>query len=161
MLLISMTGTMLVTALFLLVDLDTSLWLIRSIMFGRGLFFAFAIITFQAATFATISRADTGRASSLQATNRRSARRSAWPCSPPSLAERMTARLADAAGGTDQALLDAQVSAFHDAFLAGVFLSFLGVCAAFLIRDEDARSTRADAPDRGPTAGAASPVPAD
>lgn len=165
MLVISMTGTMLVTAAFLLVDLDTNLWLIRSIMFGRGLFFAFAIITFQAATFATISRADTGRASSLQSTNRQVGSSVGVALLATILAERMTARLGDLAPTSSEGI-DAQVSAFHDAFLAGVFLSFLGVLAALLIHDEDAgaayagNAARAD-PTRGPAAGAATPIPAD
>jgi len=139
MLVISMTGTMLVTAAFLLVDLDTSLWMIRSIMFGRGLFFAFAIITFQAATFATISRADTGRASSLQSTNRQVGSSVGVALLATILAERMTARLGDLVPTSPEGI-DAQVSAFHDAFIAGVFLSFLGVLAALLIRDEDANA---------------------
>jgi len=165
MLLISMTGTMLVTAAFLLVDLETSLWLIRSIMFGRGIFFAFAIITFQAATFATIRPQDTGRASSLQSTNRQVGSSVGVALLATILAERMSARLGDLVPTSPEGI-DAQVSAFHDAFIAGVFLAFLGVCAALLIRDQDAGAAFAGnatrgAPDRGPTAGAASPIPAD
>lgn len=60
-----LAGISLTTALFYFVDLDTSLWWIRLIMFTRGLFFACAIISLQTASFATIAPKDTGRASSL------------------------------------------------------------------------------------------------
>ena len=63
-------GVAMASALFLLVDLDTSVWWIHAIMFLRGLFFACSIISLQAASFATISPADTGRASSLFSTIR-------------------------------------------------------------------------------------------
>src|SRR5437868_3319156 len=42
--------------------LDTSLWTIRFIMFGRGLAASFSFVPLQAATYANVTPADTGRA---------------------------------------------------------------------------------------------------
>ena len=53
---------------FLWVDQFTNLWWIRLIMFGRGLCLPLLFIPLQASAFATISLADTGRASSLFST---------------------------------------------------------------------------------------------
>jgi hypothetical protein len=43
----------------------TNLWIVRIFMFGLGAGFAFLLISQQAARFATISPADTGRATAL------------------------------------------------------------------------------------------------
>ena len=45
--------------------LDTSLWVIRVLTFASGFTSGFAVIAFQTSSFATISSADTGRASAL------------------------------------------------------------------------------------------------
>ena len=55
---------------FTQIGLDTSLWTIRGLMFLRGLCMGFAFVPMQAATYATISPADTGRASSIFSTQR-------------------------------------------------------------------------------------------
>ena len=70
---------------FTQVDLGTDLWVIRGLMFTRGVFMAFAFIPLQAATFATITPADTGRATAIFSTQRQVAggvRGGDWP--PPS-----------------------------------------------------------------------------
>lgn len=56
MLATGLTGVLITSVLFLLVDLDTSLWWIRAIMLLRGISLSFAIVSVQAATFATIAR---------------------------------------------------------------------------------------------------------
>src|SRR3954468_92986 len=48
----------------------TSLWLIRTVMFGRGIAMAFAFVPMQAATYANIEAVDTGRASAIYSTQR-------------------------------------------------------------------------------------------
>ena len=63
-------GVTLSSSLFLFVGLGTDLWWIRGIMLLRGVSMAFAMVPMQVASFATISRQDTGRASSLTNTNR-------------------------------------------------------------------------------------------
>ena len=57
-------------ATFTQIGLDTSLWTIRVLMFLRGLCMGFAFVPVQAASYATISPADTGRASSVFSTQR-------------------------------------------------------------------------------------------
>ena len=52
-------------ALMTLVGFDTNLWWMRLLMFTMGLSMAQVIVSSQAASFATISHADTGYASSL------------------------------------------------------------------------------------------------
>jgi S-DNA-T family DNA segregation ATPase FtsK/SpoIIIE len=52
------------------VGLDTSDWTIRGLMFALGGSFSFLIIALQASSFATITPADTGRASALYNTQR-------------------------------------------------------------------------------------------
>ena len=66
----SMIGVTIVSALFLLVDLHTSQWWIRGLMLLRGAAMGVGMVPMQAATYATISREDTGRASALFSTNR-------------------------------------------------------------------------------------------
>jgi EmrB/QacA subfamily drug resistance transporter len=70
MLAIGLAGLCLTSALFVLVDLNTSLWFIRGIMFLRGVAMSFALVASQTATFSTIKSEETGRASALFNTNR-------------------------------------------------------------------------------------------
>ena len=56
-----------------LMDASTSEWTIRGLMFATGAGMAFVIMPQQAATFATISSADTGRASAIYNTQRQTA----------------------------------------------------------------------------------------
>lgn len=69
-LLIGTSGIMLTTALFWLVNLDSSLWWIRGLMFLRGCFIAFNMVSMQTALFSAVPREKTGRASSLWNTAR-------------------------------------------------------------------------------------------
>src|SRR3954465_9493814 len=65
-----MVGMAIVTSMFALVGLGTSLWTIRGIMFVRGIFMAFSFVPLQASTYSNISVADTGRASAIFSTQR-------------------------------------------------------------------------------------------
>ena len=56
--------------LYTALGLHTSLWLIRGLMFGRGLCMGFAFVPMQAASYATIEPAQNGRASSIFSTQR-------------------------------------------------------------------------------------------
>jgi EmrB/QacA subfamily drug resistance transporter len=122
-------GLMLATVtavLFVWVDLDTDLWLIRTIMYARGLAFGLALLPLQTATFATISSRDTGRASALF----NSVRQVAASFGVAALATVLVAR--------GEVMLG-----FHTAFAAGAVLGALAVAAGLLIRDEDALFSRA------------------
>ncbi|MGZ4768797.1 MAG: DHA2 family efflux MFS transporter permease subunit, partial [Ilumatobacteraceae bacterium] len=64
-----MTGGFLAAAavisMFVELGLHTDLWLIRGLMFGRGLGMGFAFVPMQAASYATIDPSQNGRASSI------------------------------------------------------------------------------------------------
>ena len=130
-------GIALASAPFTIIGLDTSPWWIRLIMFVRGIFFAFAIVPLQAASFATISAADTGRASSLFNTGRQVGA----ALGVAVLATVLFGRI-EAVGGP-AASPERLLSAFHDAFIGSVALSLLGAVFAFFIHDSDAISTMA------------------
>lgn len=133
---------MLSSAAFLRVGLDTSLWWIRGIMFVRGIGMSFALISVQAATFATISPSSMGRASSLFSTNRQVASAVGVALLATVLIDRTAAHLGSvSAAAASEAARHATLLGFHDAFLAATILGALGFISAFLIRDEDAAET--------------------
>ena len=138
---VGLGGIAAATALFLLVDLHTSLWWIRLIMFVRGLFFACSIISLQAASFATISPADTGRASSLYSTVRQVGSAFGVAILATVLSTRTNTRVTAVARAGTNAIRSARVSAFHDAFLAGIVIALLGMLCALTIRDADAAAS--------------------
>ena len=127
-----------ISLLFIKIDLSTSLWLIRALMFTRGVCVAFAFVPLQAATYSNISRADTGRASALFSTQRQfggalgvAALATVWIGRTKALS----------VGATGTALTSARVGGFHDAFIASAVFAAVGAVAALLIRDRDAAST--------------------
>ena len=69
-LVIGTSGILFTTALFLLVGLETNLWWVRLIVFLRGCFIAFNMVSMQTALFSDVPREKTGRASSLWNTSR-------------------------------------------------------------------------------------------
>ncbi len=130
------------SAMFMFVGLHTSVWLIRGIMLFRGFGMSFAIVSNQAATFATIQPKDMGRASSLFSTNRQVAGAFGVAILATVLVERMGSHLSAAAGSAgDLAAQQASLSAFHDAFFVAFVLGMIGVAFAFLVHDEDAAVT--------------------
>jgi EmrB/QacA subfamily drug resistance transporter len=153
MLLVGMAGTAISTALFYFVGLETSQWWIRGIMFLRGIFFGIGLIPLQAATFSTISRRDSGNASSLFSTNRQVAGSIGVAILATVLTDRTKTHMESVASAAQQAgtapstaaLRDAGLKGFHDAYLVGVILAVLGFLAAFLIHDEDAAASMAQA----------------
>ena len=144
-------GTAVLTAGFLFVDLETSLWWIRGIMFARGIFFSLSLVPIQAATYSTISRQDQGRASSLFNTNRQVAS----SVGVAILATVLTQSLATQTRGatTPQAFADGALTAFHYAFAVAVVLALLAALFALFIHDEDAKASME------PIAKQATPVP--
>lgn len=154
MIMAGLTGLAATTFAFLAVDLETDLWLIRGLMLARGWGFAWVMLPIQAAAFATIAAASTGRASSLSTV----IRQVASSLGVALLATVLTNRLAhhDAVLGLPATRASA-VDAFHDAFFVGGLVALAGVAAAFLIRDRDAAGTmvrkpRAEAPREGASA---------
>jgi hypothetical protein len=113
-------------------------------MFLRGISFSFAIVSSQAATFATISSAETGRASSLFNTNRQAAGSVGVALLATILTQ--TAGGALSSGAVTLANQQIALSAFHMAFAASIVFGLLGIVFASRIHDEDAASTMARGP---------------
>jgi EmrB/QacA subfamily drug resistance transporter len=140
MMLGGIVGVTVTTALFMFIDINSSLWWIRLIMFGRGITMAWASVPMQAATFSTITSEDTGRASALMNTNQRVASSIGVAILATVLTQRTAAHLRTAAQ-TAAAQTHAGLLAYHDAFFAAILICFLGVACAFLIHDEDAAAS--------------------
>lgn len=70
MMIIAYLGMATLSLMFLTLTVDTSDWLIRSVMFARGFFLSMSFIPLQAASYVCISPADTGRASAIYSTQR-------------------------------------------------------------------------------------------
>jgi EmrB/QacA subfamily drug resistance transporter len=139
---------------FLLVGLDTDLWWIRLIMFGRGMCLPLLFIPLQAASFARISPTDTGRGSSLFATQRQVSSALGVAIIGAVLFTSLKTKTAGAvvAGIEGRALQEIQLGSYHRAFLLVAILYFVGAAVALLIRDSDAANTM--------TQPAATPAPA-
>jgi hypothetical protein len=116
-------------------------------MFARGMSMAFAFIPVQAASFATIPPSDTGRASSLFSTQRQVGAAFGVALLATILTSRTTSLVADALPDGDLAVLDARVTAFHQAMFASALLAAAGIIAALFVRDSDAAATMRRDPD--------------
>jgi sugar phosphate permease len=128
----------LVTLALSRVDLDTNLWVVRALMFTRGLGFGFVLVPLQAATYATISPSETGRATALY----NAASQVASSLGVAVAASTLTRRLTDhgAILGAPQTR-DAAILAFQDTLLFVALLMLVGVTVALLINDRDAAPT--------------------
>ena len=103
-------------------------------MFGLGGCYAFMVLPLQASSFATISRADTGRASALYNTQRQVA-------SALGVAIMATALsvFLDSIGGT--ASVAGEVDAYQKSFLVAAGIALVGAVVASRVRDSDAAAT--------------------
>jgi hypothetical protein len=123
-------------------------------MFFRGVGMSFAMVSMQAASFATIAPPNMGRASSLFSANRQVASALGVAAIATVLIERTASHVSDLGTAvTRTAVLDARMSGFHDAFIVLTIVGMVGLLSAFLIRDEDAAVTlrpRAVAPAGAP-----------
>lgn len=119
------------------VDLDTSLWWVRVLMFFAGTGYAFVLIPLQASSFARIAPADTGRASALFNTTRQVS-------AALGVAVLATALQAWVPGADDpehSAVSAADVTGFQRTFLVGAVIAVLGALVALRVRDSDAAGT--------------------
>ncbi len=115
----------------LTVGLDTNIWLIRVLTFCSGAASGWCVIAVQTSSFATISSADTGRASALFQTQSRIA-------GGVGVAVLVTVVAASSPPGATGAAL---VPAFHYAFFAAAAIAAIGATVALTIRDADAAAT--------------------
>jgi EmrB/QacA subfamily drug resistance transporter len=128
-----------VTFPLVFVQLDTSLWVIRGIMFARGICMAFSFVPVQAASYANIESADTGRASAIFSAQRQIAASLGVALLATVLVEAMH-HYTD--GVTNPAALaSGSLDAYHVAFLAATIGVVIAGFSALLIRDHDAAST--------------------
>jgi MFS family permease len=124
-----------IISLFCFMGLDTNLWLMRGLMFLTGAGMAFTFIPTPAAAFATISPADTGKASALYNAQRQ-----------------LGAALGIAVVGTVLSIVgpvivnahtpaQPNLVAYHAAFLTSAALALIAAGLALFIHDRDAAAT--------------------
>lgn len=124
--------TALVVGLFVTsLDLESSLWTVRSLMFARGFGLGIAFIAIQTAIYAQTSLADTAQATALFSANRQSA---------PAFGVALSAAVL-AASATDVA--DPALADYRLAFLVSALLFVPAIVATWWVRDEDAAATLA------------------
>jgi hypothetical protein len=150
----ALSGIALVFCVFgLFMGLHTNTWVIRLLIFTSGSCIAWCSIAIQAASFSTISSADTGRASALFNTNGRVS---------GGLGVAVLAAVVSSSVHSGTAASPAElVTAFHHAFLTAAVLIAIGGLIALRIRDSDAAASmrrRARAPAGAQSAAAESVV---
>ena len=141
LLVLGLSMTTVVTSCFVFIDLGTSLWYIRLLMFGRGVAMAFAFIPLQAATFASVPPEDTGRASSIFSTQRQIGAALGVATLATVLTSRTDSLVSKAIPNGDLAVLNARVTAFHQALFAAAVLAALGIIASLFVHDSDAAAS--------------------
>jgi EmrB/QacA subfamily drug resistance transporter len=121
-------------ALMALIGSRTELWWMRLLMLGMGLAMGQVVVSTQAATFATISPADTGHASSLFAMSRQLG-------SAIGIALLATVFTAVGTTRTVAGHSGPNLAAYHVAFLVAAFVAVLAVLPALTVEDADAAGT--------------------
>ncbi len=127
-----LTGVTIVIGLLSLIGPNTSLWLMRVLIFLTGAGMAFAFVPVQTAAFATISSADTGRASALSNALRQLG---------SALGVAVLGEVLSAVGPTQLSATGKVVpnlAAYHAAFLAAAVLMLLAAGIALAVSDRDA-----------------------
>ena len=114
---------------------NTSLWVVRLLMFCTGAGMANVFLPFGAAAFATISSADTGRASVISNAQNQLGGALGVAVMSGTLALVNTNHIA--AGGSAQSYL----GGYYAAFVAASVLALVGSLFAFTIRDLDAAAS--------------------
>ncbi|HEX6513779.1 MAG TPA: DHA2 family efflux MFS transporter permease subunit [Chloroflexota bacterium] len=133
-LVVSTFGLALTSGLFLLVGLQTDLWLIRGLMLLRGMFIAFQMVAMQTAAFSAVPRQKTGRASSLISTMRQLAAAFGVAVAATVLISG-TSALAGSSGSP--IAQPGAVAAFHTAFAIASLFGLIGLLFALQVRDQD------------------------
>jgi EmrB/QacA subfamily drug resistance transporter len=112
----------------------TSLWLVRLIMFALGIGISLVFIPNQAASMATITKAQTGRASSIFNAGKQLG---------GAFGVALLSTVLAAAGPTQTRAghLTANIGAYHDGFIAAAAIAVAAILVALTVRDEDAAAT--------------------
>ncbi len=146
-----LVGVSIITALMALAGFGTTLWYMRALMFLIGLSMAHLMVPAQAAAFAAVTPASTGRASGFFNADRQLA-------SAVGVAVVTTVLAAAGAQHVVSGAVRPNLEAYHLAFLTAAGPALLGALAAGMIHDVDAAATfgiraarRSSAPeDRAP-----------
>lgn len=136
LLMVGTLGAALVTASYGLFDLDTSRWILALGAFARGSSLGFVFVSIQTAVYASISRADTGRATSIFNTQRQVASAAGLALAATVITSRI-----DAVGGELAPAAD-RLGAYQWAFVAMGLLILPAAFVSWFIHDEDAAATR-------------------
>jgi EmrB/QacA subfamily drug resistance transporter len=125
------------------VGFDTNLWWMRILMFAMGLSMGPVIISSQAASFATVSNADTGYASSLFNSQRQLG---------SAVGVALLATVLALVGTTHVVAghVAANLTAYHAAFLVAAGVALVGAAVALTIKDVDAAATMVRRPKSKP-----------
>jgi EmrB/QacA subfamily drug resistance transporter len=118
-----------------LVDKDTSLWVFRLLMFTLGAGMAFLFLPNQAASLATVSHRDTGRATTLTNVQRQLG---------SAIGVALLSTVLAAFGAvvvSDAGIPQPNMAAYRAAFLAAAAMSLLGAIFAQQVPDADAAET--------------------
>ncbi|HXA33985.1 MAG TPA: MDR family MFS transporter [Acidimicrobiales bacterium] len=131
---VGLVALALAMALATQVGFDTNLWWMRIIMFAMGLSMGPVIISSQAASFATVSSADTGYASSLFNSQRQLG---------SAVGVALLATVLSLVGTTHVVAGHeaANLTAYHAAFLVAAGVALVGAAVALTIKDVDAAAT--------------------
>jgi EmrB/QacA subfamily drug resistance transporter len=135
MMMTGLAGVTLTTAAFAFINVGTNLWWIRGIMFTRGCFFSFMLVSLQTATFATISPQMMGRASAVSSAGRQVGSSFGIALLATVLTSRLSAHGTSLGPGADSS---AAMLSFHEAFIVASILTVVGVVAAIFISDKEA-----------------------
>jgi MFS family permease len=138
MLMIGLTGAALTTFAFYFVDIGTSLWWVRWIMFLRGCSFAFMLIALQTATFATVTPQLMGRASAISSAGRQVGASFGVALCATVLSNRLSHNDSSLLPGADSG---GAMLSFHEAFIFAAVLTAVGVLAALFVDDREAAIT--------------------
>lgn len=120
------------------ISVDTNSWLIRLLVFAVGFSVGPCMVCVQAAAFATIAPADTGRATAIF----NAQRQVAAAVGVALLATVLAAQLPGPAGGAES------VDAFRTVFRVAALIALAGALAAQLIHDSDAAASMRPRPRR-------------
>ncbi|HET6793106.1 MAG TPA: MDR family MFS transporter [Acidimicrobiales bacterium] len=140
-----LTGVATMTSLMALVGFSTSLWWMRLLMFLLGLSMAHVFVPSQAAAFATISPARTGRASTLFNAQRQLG-------SALGVAVLSTVLALVGTSTRVGAAVEPHLASYHLAFLTAALVALAAAACTYWIRDSDAASTMAPRPVEPPVA---------
>jgi EmrB/QacA subfamily drug resistance transporter len=129
-------ATAVATGLFAFADLDTPLWVIGAGSAVRGAAIGLVFVSIQTAVYATVSNADTGRATSLFNTQRQIAF-----AAGVALAASVIAAKVSAVGGDTAPAVD-RLPAYQWGFLAMGLMMLPAAVTSWFVRDDDVAATR-------------------